>query len=91
MNHEQWTDFLTAAQGHKKNLLGDCDPEGMASIAFCAGWTDADVSLAAAAPDLLAEVARLRGWMEEIESHVVYGGLAAEQIQDALNGAEVPK
>jgi hypothetical protein len=48
-------------------------------------------TLAAAAPILFAEVERLRGWLAEIESHVVYGGLASEQIQDALKGAEVPE
>ena len=90
MNHEQWTDFVTAAQGHKKNLLGDCDPEGMASIAFCAGWTDADVSLAAAASDLLAEAKRLREWVAffQRESPTERLVLCAES---ALNGAEVPK
>ena len=90
MNHEQWTDFLTAAQGHKKNLLGDCDPEGMASIAFCAGWTDADVSLAAAAHDLLAEVERLRGWIAFAGRNIKDEWLQ-RIIAAALNGAEVPE
>ena len=90
MNHDQWTALQAAAKGHKKNPLGDCAPEGLACVVFCSGWTDADVALAAAAPDLLAEVERLRGWMAffQRESPTERLVLCADA---ALNGAEVPR
>ena len=91
MNHEQWEALKAATQGRKKNLLGDCDPEGMASIAFCAGWTDADVSLAAAAPDLLAEVERLRGWLAYMRQNTPWDIMTRDRSFDALDGAEVPE
>ena len=100
MNHEQWTALQEATRGHTP---GPWEVQNVSSTpcVFCAsratnilieGWGGVnDIHLAAAAPDLLAEVERLRGWLDEIESHVAYGGLASEQIQLALNGAEVPK
>ena len=54
----------------------------------------ADGELAAAAPALLAEVERLRGWMAHIEKnagHWTNPLQAMETCEDALNGEEVPK
>lgn len=91
MNHEQWAALQAATSGHKGNPLGDCDQEGLACVVFCAGWTDADVALAAAAPDLLAEVERLRGWMAHVYKNTPWDIATRDMCQDALNGAEVPK
>ena len=93
MTQREWMEFLEATGWHKERPLADCDPEGLACIVFCAGWTDADVALAAAAPDLLAEVERLRGWLRVIVDRVSIRSdtLTEKQIKDALNGAEVPE
>ena len=106
MDKKTWEALKSATQGHTPRLLGACDPEGLACVVFCAGWTDADVALAAAAPDLLAEVERLRGWLEyliaaeavitrqytTVESTApLLANSARVLLARALNGAEVPK
>ena len=91
MNHEQWEALQAAAKGHKQNPLGDCAPEGLACVVFCSGWTDADVALAAAAPDLLAEVERLRDLLARLREMVDPDSDLACAIDAALDGAEVPE
>ena len=94
MTQREWMEFLEATGGHKERPLADCDPEGLACIAFCAGWTDADVAIAAAATDLRKEVERLRGWMvymrKQYARHLPHYKYK-DMIAQALNGAEVPE
>ena len=81
MNHEQWEALKAETQGHTPGpWLNEMTFHHMAKRT--------DATLAAAAPDLLAEVERLRGWLEYAMSH---GVVAHSQIYGALNGAEVPK
>lgn len=80
MNHEQWTQLLEATKGHTPG------PRLMWE-----GWcVRQDMILAAAAPDLLAEVERLRGWMSffQRESPTARLVLCADA---ALDGVEVPE
>ena len=86
MNHEQWTKLLEATKGHT--------PGPWIERGFNHVWGKyEDATLAAAAPDLLAEVERLRGWLRVIVDRVSIRSdtLTEKQIKDALNGAEVPK
>ncbi len=52
---------------------------------------DADIALTAAAPYLLAEVERLRGWLDFISENPRGGHVTYVHAQNALNGVEVPK
>ena len=98
MNHEQWTKLREATKGHTPGPWAVSDGEDSDIIAdnnaiWFEGWTDADVSLTAAAPDLLAEVERLRGWLRVIVDRVSIRSdtLTEKQINAALDGAEVPE
>ena len=102
MNHEQWTELREATKGHTP---GPWEVRNVNSTpcVFCTtraknllieGWGgETDVHLAAAAPNLLAEVERLRGWMVWLLDADDYNAAEAcrEMCQDALTGAEVPK
>ena len=96
MDHEQWTALQAATKGHtpgpwKHN--GWSPPKLWPRHLIDADGAEVNRSgyaLAAAAPDLLAEVERLRGWIAffQRESPTARLVLCADA---ALNGAEVPK
>ena len=87
MNHEQWTKLQAATKGHTPGpWLNEMTFHHMAKRT--------DATIAAAAPDLLAEVERLRGWLDWMRT--AYGGddddvHVVNAADCALNGAEVPK
>ena len=97
MDHEQWTALQAATKGHtpgpwKHN--GWSPPKLWPRHLIDADGAEVNRSgyaLAAAAPDLLAEVERLRGWLRVIVDRVSIRSdtLTEKQIKDALNGAEV--
>ena len=115
MNHEQWEALKAATQGHtpgpwevrKVNSTPCVFCTQRATNLLIEGWGDRhDIHLAAAAPDLLAEVERLRGWLEyliaaeavitrqytTVESTApLLANSARVLLARALNGAEVPK
>ena len=97
MNHEQWTELLAATHGHTLRRWRvewfDMEGGGCYIITGDGGKNPARQALAAAAPDLLAEVERLRGWMVWLLDADDYNAAEAcrEMCQDALTGAEVPK
>ena len=51
----------------------------------------ANAYLAAAAPDLLAEVERLRGWLAYMRQNTPWDIMTRDRSFDALDGAEVPE
>lgn len=84
MNHEQWEALKAATHGHTQGRL---TPEGFRYV-----WGNyPDCALSAAAPDLLAEVGRLRAWIEHIREKTPWDITARDMCDDALNGAEVPE
>jgi hypothetical protein len=84
MNHEQWEALLAATLGHTPGPW-------LNEYTFCHMAKRADATLAAAAPDLLAEVERLRGWLDFISENPRGGHVTYVHAQNALDGAEVPK
>ena len=98
MNRETFERLKTATAGHTpgpwytSNENGDI--ESKTRILFVGNTNEPqDSLLAAAAPELLAEVERLRGWMAWVLDADEHNGPYAwrEMCEDALNGAEVPK
>lgn len=96
MNHEQWTQLQSATKGHTPGPwavsgVRNADIIADDSVLWYEGWAnEGDITLTAAAPDLLAEVERLRGWIAffQRESPTARLVLCADA---ALTGAEVPK
>lgn len=68
-----------------------CHDDVMMGAPFLYGENPKDIPLAAAAPDLLAEVERLRAWIEHIREKTPWDITARDMCDDALNGAEVPE
>jgi len=97
MNHKQWEALKAATRGHTPGPWLVSDGESADIIAddgalWFEGWVnDADIALTAAAPYLLAEVERLRGWLDFISENPRGGHVTYVHAQNALNGAEVPK
>jgi hypothetical protein len=97
MNHEQWEALKAATLGHTPGPWYSCpnngDIETRDYILFvCHADRPTDNStLAAAATDLLAEVERLRGWLDFISENPRGGHVTYVHAQNALDGAEVPK
>ena len=84
MNNEQFEALMATTKGHTPGpWLNEMTFHHMAKRT--------DATLAAAAPDLLAEVERLRGWIEYISDNPRGGHATYTHAQDALNGMEVPK
>lgn len=101
MNSGQWAELLRATKGHTP---GPWEVRNVNSTpcVFCTlraknllieGWGgETDIHLAAAAPDLLAEVERLRGWLMCMLGFPFGGPLILQSwVNSALKGAEVPK
>jgi hypothetical protein len=99
MNHEQWEALKAATQGHTPGPWFMSGPYPATDITTRDGFRvlignsttnrEANSRLAAAAAALIAEVERLRGFLECIAKN---GTPISKLIaQDALNGAEVPK
>jgi len=98
MNHEQWEALKGATKGHTLRRWRvewfDMEGGGYYVIVGDGGENPARQALAAAAPDLLAEVERLRGWVAHIRKTAgrwTNPLQALETCDDALNGAEVPE
>ena len=84
MNHEQWEALKAATKGHT--------PGPWIERGFNHVWGKyEDATLAAAAPDILAEVGRLRAWIEHIREKTPWDITARDMCDDALDGAEVPE
>lgn len=99
MNHEQWEALKAATQGHTPGPWDTTEDRAVTYVIrengtrlMWEGWcVSQDMTLAAAAPDLLAEVERLRGWLAYIRQNTPWDITTRDMSFDALNGAEVPK
>ena len=100
MNHRQLEALKAATEGHtpgpwevrKVNSTPCVFCTQRATNLLIEGWGDRhDIHLAAAAPDLLAEVERLRDLLARLREMVDPDSDLACAIDAALDGAEVPE
>ena len=94
MNHRQWEALKAATQGHAPGPWRMCwdDSQIRDGAGYCVSTNEAhNAKLAAAAPDLLAEVERLRGWLDFIGENPRGGHVTYVHAQNAVEGEEVPK
>ena len=98
MNHEQWEALKAATQGHTPGPWDTTEDRAVTYVIrengtrlMWEGWcVSQDMTLAAAAPNLLAEVERLRGWIAFAGRNIKDEWLQ-RSIAAAINGAEVPE
>jgi hypothetical protein len=101
MNHKQWEALREGTKGHTPGPWDTTEDRAVTYVIrengtrlMWEGWcVSQDMTLAAAAPDLLSEVERLRLWIFDIQAGIGFHGedKLYDLCQDALNGAEVPE